>query len=77
MKVKLNLMTKIKKTIKDIIYISRITKVTKKKLRILLSVFLSNTTVFIDILIIVLFASLISGETSDIQVVQYFINNIL
>ncbi len=76
MKVKLNLMTKIKKTIKDIIYISRITKVTKKKLRILLSVFLSNTTVFIDILIIVLFASLISGETSDIQVVQYFINNI-
>ena len=46
MKVKLNLMTKIKKTIKDIIYISRITKVTKKKLRILLSVFLSNTTVF-------------------------------
>ena len=48
-------------------------KQTKKKLRILLSVFLSNTTVFIDILIIVLFASLISGETSDIQVVQYFI----
>ena len=41
-----------------------------------MSVVLSNTTVFIDILIIVLFASLISGETSDIQVVQYFINNI-
>ena len=69
-------MARIKKTLKDIIYISRITKVTKKKLRILLSVFLSNTTVFIDILIIVLFASLISGETSDIEVVQYFINNI-
>jgi len=51
MKIRLNLMNKIKKNIKDIVYISRITKVTKKKIRILFSVFLSNTTVFIDILI--------------------------
>ncbi len=76
MKIRLNLMNKIKKNIKDIVYISRITKVTKKKIRILFSVFLSNTTVFIDILIILLFASLITGETSEILLVQFFIENI-
>ena len=51
-------MKKIKSNISDIVYISRITKVTKKRLRIFLSVFLSNTTVLLDIGIIIFFNAL-------------------
>ena len=46
-------MKKIKSNFHDIVYISRITQVTKKRLRIFLSVLLSNTTVLLDIGIIV------------------------
>ncbi len=65
-----------KKTLSEIIYISRITGVTRKKLRILGSVILSNTTVFIDILIILMFANLLTGEISNIEIVNLFITNI-
>ena len=58
-------MKKLKTIAKDVIYISRITKVTNKKVRLLLSVILSNITVFTDILIILVFASILSGENSQ------------
>ena len=69
-------MVKFRKSINDIIYISKITNVTKKKIRILSSVFLSNITVLIDILIILLFANLLTGETSDIEFINIFVTNI-
>ena len=49
-------MNKLKQNINEIIYISRITKVTKKRLRIFLSVLLSNSTVLLDISIIIFFS---------------------
>ena len=58
-------MNKIKRYVDEIIYISRITKVTKKRLRILFSVILSNTTVVLDIAIIVFFAYVLTGEAAD------------
>ena len=69
-------MVKFRKSINDIIYISKITNVTKKKIRILSSVFLSNITVLIDILIILLFANLLTGETSNIEFINIFVTNI-
>ena len=55
-------MKKFKIIAKDVLYISRITKVTNKKIRLLLSVALSNITVFTDILIILVFANILSGD---------------
>ena len=65
-------MKKIKSNINDIIYISRITQVTKKRLRIFFSVLLSNTTVLLDIGIIIFFAYILTDESTDIPFVMFF-----
>lgn len=70
-------MNNLKSIAKDVITISRITKVTKKKLRLLLSVFLSNITVFADILIILVFASLLTSGTDQDSTYYIFIKLIL
>ena len=70
-------MNKLKLIAKDVITISRITKVTKKKLRLLLSVLLSNITVFADILIILVFASLLTSGTDQDSTYYIFIKLIL
>ena len=69
-------MNRLRKTINDILFISRITNVSKKKIRILLSVLLSNITVVIDILIILFFANLLTGETSDLFLVKGLLENV-
>tara|TARA_Y100000816_G_scaffold83769_1_gene57458 strand:- start:5026 stop:6624 length:1599 start_codon:yes stop_codon:yes gene_type:complete len=69
-------MKKIKSNFHDIVYISRITQVTKKRLRIFLSVLLSNTTVLLDIGIIVFFAYILTGESTDIPLITYFLERI-
>lgn len=69
-------MKKIKSNINDIIYISRITQVTKKRLRIFFSVLLSNTTVLLDIGIIIFFAYILTGESTDIPLIMYFLERI-
>ena len=51
-------MAKIKQIIDDVIFVSRLTTVNKKKVRILFSVLLANLTVFFDILVILSFANL-------------------
>ena len=59
-------MKNIKKIYKDVLFISKITKVNRKKVRLILSVFLSNVTVFSDIFIILVFANILSGgQESD------------
>ena len=45
-------MKKFKKTISEVLYISKITAVNRKKVRILFSVVLANVNVLADILII-------------------------
>ena len=69
-------MKKLKTSFKEIIYISRITQVTKKRLRIIFSVILSNITVAIDIAIIVYFAYILTGETVENEIVLYFVERI-
>ena len=58
-------MDKVRKIFEDIIFVSRLTGVNKKKIRILISVLLANLTVFFDILVILCFANLIEKDQSS------------
>ncbi len=69
-------MNKLKQNISEIIYISRITKVTKKRLRIFLSVLLSNSTVLLDISIIIFFSYILTGEVTDNLIINFFVERI-
>ena len=69
-------MNKFKQYISEIMYISRVTKVTKKRLRIIFSVILSNVTVLLDILIILYFAYVITGESTENKYIIFFIDRI-
>ena len=69
-------MKEIKQQISNILYISKITNVSNKKFRILISVLLSNFSVLADILVIVVFSSLITNEiTTENFVVEFLIDN--
>tara|TARA_B100001996_G_scaffold378098_1_gene361700 strand:- start:1291 stop:2907 length:1617 start_codon:yes stop_codon:yes gene_type:complete len=70
-------MDKFKQIFKDVVFISKLTRVTKKKLRLFVSVILSNITVFADILIILVFASLLSGPTNEESSYYVFIRLIV
>ncbi|MDB3983806.1 ABC transporter ATP-binding protein/permease [Acidimicrobiia bacterium] len=70
------LMKEMRKKLNEIIYISRVTQVTKKRLRIIFSVILSNTTVILDILIILYFAYIITGETTENTYIIFFVEKI-
>ena len=70
-------MIKFKQIFNDVIFISKLTKVTKKKLRLTLSIVLSNITVFADILIILVFANLLSNESSETSSYYIFISLIV
>ena len=69
-------MKEMKKTINEIVYISSITKVTKKRLRIFLSVLLSNSTVLLDISIIIFFSYILTGEVTDNRIINFFVERI-
>jgi len=70
-------MAKIKQIINDVVFVSRLTSVNKKKVRILFSVLLANLTVFFDILVILSFANLIDKNQTDIAFyVDFIISNI-
>ena len=61
------MMSKFKYFIDDILFISKLTQVSNKKLRIFLSVLIANLTVLMDILIIVI-------SSFSIQNYQFQIN---
>ena len=67
-------MKKIKSILKDVLYVSKLTKIKKKKLRILISAIISNGISLADILIILSFSQIltdsevISNEYLDIVV---------
>ena len=68
---------KIKKIISDILFISKLTGVNKKKIRILFSVLLANLTVFFDILVILSFANLIKeSDVSPEFYIEFILENI-
>ena len=58
-------MKQFKKIISDILYVSKLTKTNNKKIIILIAVVLSQLTAAIDIVIIVLFATFITGSVYD------------
>tara|TARA_A100001011_G_scaffold93198_2_gene98006 strand:+ start:893 stop:2500 length:1608 start_codon:yes stop_codon:yes gene_type:complete len=69
--------TKLKQIIFDIVFVSRLTNVNKKKIRIFLSVFLANCTVVFDILVILVFANIIENRGRDERYyVDFIIENI-
>lgn len=69
-------MKNLKKIFKEILIISRITRVTRKRIRIVFSVILSNLTVFFDIGIIIYFAYILTGELTEIPFLIYFLERI-
>ena len=69
-------MTYFRKVIKEVFFVSRITQVGNKKLRIILSVILSNLQTLADILIILFFANLLVGDATEIEIINRIIENI-
>jgi len=66
--------SKIKNLILRVLHVSRLTDVKSKKLRILISVFLANFAVVLDVLIIVIFSYLLTNNFGyENQLVQNFI----
>ena len=59
------MMTQLKKLINDILYVSKLTRTNNKKVIITIAVVLSQLTALIDIVIIVLFATFITGTAYD------------
>jgi len=66
-------MYNLKKFISETIYVSKLTRVNKKKLRIIISVLLSNLTVGLDILIIILFSNFFVESAYQNQIIDYFL----
>lgn len=60
----------IKKTLSSIVTVARLTNVSNKKLRILISVFLSNIIVGLDILIIIFFTSFFSPSVVSLDIIN-------
>jgi len=71
------MMMQLKKIINDILYVSKLTKTNNKKAIILSAVVLSQLTAAIDIIIIVLFATFITGNAYDNPLLVSFIEYVL
>ena len=62
---------------KDVLKISKLSNVGNKKIRILISIILSNITVGFDLLIIVVFSRILGEEiTSDNKIITYVLENL-
>lgn len=70
-------MMQLKKIINDILYVSKLTKTNNKKAIILVAVVLSQLTAAIDIIIIVLFATFITGNAYDNPLLVSLIDYVL
>ena len=69
-------MLNFRQTLREVVFISQLTGVAKKKLRIILSVVLSNLTVLSDILIILYFANILSDESAEYDFLNRILDNI-
>ncbi len=70
-------MMQLKKLISDILYVSKLTKTNNKKIIILIAVVLSQLTALIDIIIIVLFATFITGSEYDNPLLSSLVDYVL
>tara|TARA_X000000950_G_scaffold183047_1_gene221778 strand:- start:4544 stop:6160 length:1617 start_codon:yes stop_codon:yes gene_type:complete len=68
---------KFKKIVKDILYLSKITKTKNKKILIISSVALSQLTALSDILLIAIFSALIVNQFTTIEIVNNFLNLVI
>ena len=71
------MMKQLKKLISDILYVSKLTKTNNKKIIILIAVVLSQLTAVIDIIIIVLFATFITGSIYDNPLLSSLVDYVL
>lgn len=60
--------------LKDILYVSKLTGVKQKKRKILLSVFLANSIVILDILIILVFADLLGNQRNENKTITFILD---
>ena len=68
------LLKKVKDIINKVLYLSKLTEINKKKLRLLLSVTITNLVVSIDVFVIIVFTSLIGDYLSfDNYIVSFFL----
>ena len=65
---------KLKQMYEDVLYVSKITKTKNKKIRILLTVALGNLIAGVDIAIIILFSSIITGDVQEDNILFSFVN---
>ena len=70
-------MNQIKTIIRDVLYVSKITRVNNKKLLLISVTLLAQLTAITDIAIIALFAALIAGQFTNIEFVNSIIDFIL
>ena len=68
-------MNKLKEIIKDVFFVSKLTRTKNKKLRILFSIIISNISVFCDITIILFFADFFQ-KTTTLWFIDYIKENI-
>ena len=67
----------IKHLVRDVLYVSKLTGISNKKLTVLIAVILSQLTAVSDVLIIVLFAGFITGSFEGIQVLGLVYNFVI
>ena len=67
----------IKHLVRDVLYVSKLTGISNKKLTVLIAVILSQLTAVSDVLIIVLFAGFITGSFEGIQVLGLIYNFVI
>ena len=67
-------MDKLKTLIKDILYVSKLTKTKNKKALIFLAISLSQLSAGIDLLLIASFASLVASQTTNVEILNSFLN---
>jgi len=65
---------KLKKMYKDVIYVSRITKVKNKKLRIILTVVLANLVAAVDIGLILVFSAVIANSFQSDNILSFIVD---
>ena len=74
-KKKFNFMKRINEIIKDIFFVSKLTRTKNKKLKIFFSIIISNISVFCDIVIILFFADFFQN-TSDLWILEFINSNL-
>lgn len=67
--------SKVASLVKDILYISKLTKIKNKKRTLIISILLSNITVFLDLLIITVFASVFTRIQPNNLITEYVVQN--